>query len=80
MRPERRIAEHQQRRGPQLDAGVGRELGLVDLHEELDALAGDVGLNAGDRFRHRNGALDPDDAIIAVRPCRRGRCDQRECQ
>src|SRR4051812_19860939 len=51
LRAEWRIAEHQQRRGPQLDAGVGRELRLVDLHEELDALARDIGLDAGNRFR-----------------------------
>src|SRR5258705_5070086 len=38
---ERRVSEYQQRRRAKLDPGVGRELRLVDLHEELDALAGD---------------------------------------
>src|SRR6185295_12692641 len=47
---ERRIAEHQQRRGTQLDAGFGRELRLVNLREEFDPLGGDIGLDAGDGF------------------------------
>src|SRR5882724_6835619 len=64
--PERGIAEHQQRRGAQLDAGVGCELRLVDLHEELDAFAGDIGLDAGNRLGHRHRALDPDNAVIAI--------------
>ena len=37
--------------------------------EELDALAGDIGLDAGDRFRHRHRALDADDAVVAVGAC-----------
>ena len=65
---ERRVAEHQQRRGAQLDARVGRKLRLIDLREEFDALARNVGLDASDRFRHRHRALDADDAVIAVGP------------
>ena len=37
-----------------------------DLREEPDAFAGDIGLDAGDRFRHRHRALEADDAVVAV--------------
>jgi len=64
--PERRIAEYQQRRGTQPDASIGGEFRLVDLREELDALAGDIRLDAGNGFRHRHRALDTDDAVVAI--------------
>src|SRR6266851_4287378 len=38
-RAERGISEDEQGRGTKLDAGIGRELRLIDFHEELDALA-----------------------------------------
>ena len=44
---------------------VGRELCLVDLGKELDALARDVGLDPGDGFGYRDRTLDPNDAILA---------------
>src|SRR5262245_29679773 len=63
--PERRVAEDQQHRGLQLDARIGGELRLVDLVEELDALVGDISLQALDRLADRISALDRDDAVIA---------------
>jgi hypothetical protein len=37
-----RIAEYQQGRRPQLDAGIAGELGLINLIEEFDALASNI--------------------------------------
>jgi hypothetical protein len=53
---ERRVAEDEQRRWPQFDAGIASELGLIDLGEDLDALGLDVLLDAHDRVLHRVGA------------------------
>lgn len=79
--PERRVAEDEQRRRAQCDAGVGGELRLVDRHEEHDALRGDVGLEARDRLVERVGALDLDQAVLGhgdVAGARRGRRAERE--
>src|SRR6516165_8786754 len=68
LRAERRIAEDKQGGRAQLDAGICRELRLVDLVKEPDALDCNVSLDADDRLGHRNRALDADDAIVAVGP------------
>jgi hypothetical protein len=64
LSPERRIAEDQQHRRLQLDAGIGRELRLIDLSEELDAFAGNVRFQAFDGFSEGIAALDPNDPVI----------------
>ena len=68
LRAERRVAEHEQSRRTQFDAGVRRELRLVDLVKEFDAFGCNISLDADDRLGHRHGALDADDAVIAFDP------------
>ena len=63
LNTERRIAEHQQRRRPEIDPGAGSELRLIDRVEEHDLLGGDVGLDAPDRLVERIGALEGNDAV-----------------
>ena len=71
---ERRIAEYQQGRRPQLDASVTGELGLINLIEEFDALAGDIRFQFRNGLRERVSAFDFDDSVVA---CRRPRDCQR---
>jgi hypothetical protein len=46
QRAKRWIAEHEKRGRAQRDAGIGRELGLINIIEEHDALVGHVFLGA----------------------------------
>ena len=65
LRAQRRVAEGQQRRGPQRDAGVPGELRLVDGLEEQDALGLDVAADARDRLVDRVGAAHLDQPVGA---------------
>src|SRR5215467_4783656 len=76
LRAEGRIAEDQKYRGLQLDARIGRESGLVDLVEELDAFVGDILLQALDRLSDRIGALHPHDTVSVGQRSDRRRCRQ----
>jgi hypothetical protein len=54
---------------------------LIDLGEEFDALARDIGLDPGDGLGHRNGAPHADDTVV-VGSCgqARGACQQQQQQ
>src|SRR5438552_270781 len=63
---ERRIAEYQQRRRPELDSRVGRELRLIDLAVELYSLGRDIGPDAADLLMYPLLALVADDSDVDV--------------
>lgn len=65
VRAQRGVAENQQRRGVEFDAGISRQLPLVDRKEVGDALGFDVGDQTFDGFVHRIGAFRRNESVGA---------------
>jgi hypothetical protein len=62
---ERRVAENQQYRWPELDARVCCQLGLVDLGEKFDSFVTNVLFETVNCLSDGIGALHSDDAIVS---------------
>src|SRR6516164_10289558 len=72
LRAKRRVSEDQQYGRSKLDACISRQLGLIDLIEELDAFVGNVFLQTLNGLADGIGAFHRDDAIVAGQDRRRG--------